>query len=106
MTSITWAGPRCMQEAAAILGPQNRTQGRCVVFKGYNIAWAQYRGKFTNMNIFSSMISLEDMMMRTSGVADDCTGPGDYLSWADMEWSVSGDVTSGVMIQEELCQRY
>ena len=30
MTSITWAGPRCVQEAAAILAPQNRTQGRCV----------------------------------------------------------------------------
>ena len=27
---ITWAGPRCVQDAAAILGPQNRTQGRCV----------------------------------------------------------------------------
>ena len=32
--------------------------GKLLVFKGYNIAWAQYRGKFTNMNIFSSMISL------------------------------------------------
>ena len=32
MTSITWAGPRCVQEAAAILGPQNRTQGRCELF--------------------------------------------------------------------------
>ena len=31
MTSITWAGPRCVQEAAAILGPQNRIQGRCDV---------------------------------------------------------------------------
>ena len=29
MTSITWAGPRCVQEPAAILAPQNRTQGRC-----------------------------------------------------------------------------
>ena len=29
MTSITWAGPRCVQEAATFLGPQNRTQGRC-----------------------------------------------------------------------------
>ena len=28
MTSITWAGPRCVQGLAAILGPQNRTQGR------------------------------------------------------------------------------
>ena len=30
MTSITWAGPRCVQELATFLGPQNRTQGRCV----------------------------------------------------------------------------
>ena len=29
ITSITWAGPRCVQEAATFLGPQNRTQGRC-----------------------------------------------------------------------------
>ena len=29
MTSITWAGAKCVQEAAAILGPQNCTQGRC-----------------------------------------------------------------------------
>ena len=32
MTSITWAGPRCVQEPAAILAPQNRTQGRCDVY--------------------------------------------------------------------------
>ena len=29
MTSITWAGPRCVQELATILAPQNRIQGRC-----------------------------------------------------------------------------
>ena len=29
MTSITWAGPRCVQELATILAPQNRVQGRC-----------------------------------------------------------------------------
>ena len=29
---MTWAGPRCVQEAATFLGPQNRTQGRCVGF--------------------------------------------------------------------------
>ena len=29
ITSITWAGPRCVQEAATFLGPQNRSQGRC-----------------------------------------------------------------------------
>ena len=30
MTSITWAGPRCVQELATILAPQNRIQGFCV----------------------------------------------------------------------------
>ena len=29
MTSITWAGPRCVQELATILAPQNRIQGHC-----------------------------------------------------------------------------
>ena len=29
MTSITWAGSKCVQEPAAILAPQKRTQGRC-----------------------------------------------------------------------------
>ena len=29
MTSITWAGPRCVQELGTFLAPQNRTQGRC-----------------------------------------------------------------------------
>ena len=32
MTSITWAGPRCVQELATILASQNRVQGRCVLF--------------------------------------------------------------------------
>ena len=32
MTSITWAGPRCVQELATFLGPQNRTQGRCALY--------------------------------------------------------------------------
>ena len=33
MTSITWAGPSCVQEPATILAPQNRTQGRCEVWR-------------------------------------------------------------------------
>ena len=45
MSSITWAGPRCVQELAAILAPQNRIQGRCdqlyysVCFSGM-VGWA------------------------------------------------------------------
>ena len=32
MTSITWAGPSCVQELGTFLAPQNRTQGRCEIF--------------------------------------------------------------------------
>ena len=32
MTSITWAGPRCVQELGTFLEPENRTQRRCVVY--------------------------------------------------------------------------
>ena len=32
MTSITWAGPSCVQELGTFLAPQKRTQGRCVQF--------------------------------------------------------------------------
>ena len=32
MTFITWASPRYVQEAATILAPQNRTQGRCDMY--------------------------------------------------------------------------
>ena len=31
ITSITWAGPRCVQELGTFLGPENRTQRRCEV---------------------------------------------------------------------------
>ena len=31
MTSITWTGPRCVQEQGTILAPQNRIKGHCVM---------------------------------------------------------------------------
>ena len=35
MTSITWAGPRCVQELGTFLAPQNRIQGRCEYYVTY-----------------------------------------------------------------------
>ena len=80
-------------------------EGKILIFKQYISGfWLQYRGKFTNMNIFSSMIPLEDMISMTSG-KDNCSHVGDYLSWDDMEWSMSGHVDSGTVDREEFCQR-
>ena len=33
MTSITWAGPRYLQELGTFLGPENRTQRRCELYR-------------------------------------------------------------------------
>ena len=55
--------------------------GKIIVLKGYlGGFWYQFRGAFSNMNIFSSMLSVEDMVGRTSG-GDDCSKPGDYLGY-------------------------
>ena len=40
--------------------------------------WIQCRAKFSNMNIFNSMMSVEDMVARTAG-GEECSSPGDYL---------------------------
>jgi len=57
MTSITWAGSRCVQEPAAILAPQNRTQGRC---ESVIVLWflERERGQFEPIFCNASTIEL------------------------------------------------
>ena len=64
MTSITWAGPTCVQEAAAILGPQNRTQGRCVCYTDATILINSYfEGEDEFDKIFcKSILDLEHIL--------------------------------------------
>ena len=54
-------------------------EGRIVMFKGYISGfWCQFRDTFSNLNIFRSMMTVEDMVTRTLG-GEDCDSPGDYL---------------------------
>ena len=48
------------------------------MFKGYIGFWYQFRNTFSNLNIFSSVMSVEDMVTRTAG-GQGCDSPGDYL---------------------------
>ena len=49
------------------------------VFKAYlGGFWYQNKNTFSNMNIFSSMMSVEDMVTRTAG-GPGCDSPGDYF---------------------------
>ena len=53
--------------------------GKLLLFKSYISGyWYQHRSIISNLNIFSSMMSVEDMVSRTTG-GDDCDSPGDYL---------------------------
>ena len=54
-----------------------------LVLKGQKAGgWLQYKNKFTNMNIFSYMMLVEDMIKRTSQSGNSCYSPGDYLRLA------------------------
>ena len=56
----------------------NSVEGKIIQFKGYVGVWIQHLGKFSNLNIFNSLISVEQMVSRTSG-GEDCYSSGDYL---------------------------
>ena len=54
-------------------------EGKIVQLKGFwGGFWYQYRNIFSNMNIFGSMMSVDDMVSRTAG-GGGCSSPGDYL---------------------------
>ena len=55
--------------------------GKVVQLKGFFSGfWYQYRSIFSNLNIFSSMMSVEAMVTRTTG-GEGCDSPGDYLRY-------------------------
>ena len=87
--------------------------------------WYRHSSVTSNLNIFSSMMSVEDMVSRTTR-GDECDSPGDYirqemilififkmnfdcfidLSWEEAQWNVTGNVKSGsVDVDHELCAR-
>ena len=51
---------------------------KLLLFKSYISLWYQHRGTISNLNIFSSIMSVEKMVSRTTG-GDDCSSPGDYI---------------------------
>ena len=53
MAYITWAGPRCVQEPATILGPQNCNQGHCAE----HVSKSQNHPKFTSWECFGILLA-------------------------------------------------
>ena len=68
----------------------------------YGSKWYSVSGKVTQMNIFSSYLSVEEMKSMTNN--DKCAKKGDYLAWEDMEWVLHGKAKLETVDISEPCE--
>jgi hypothetical protein len=60
--------------------------------------------KFTNLQVYSSLLSTERMVELTSAGSDQCEqSRGDYLAWEDMKWSLTGGAELETVFRDEPC---
>ena len=80
-------------------------QGRLSLFKNfYSGFWYQSRQRLTNLNVYSSVLKVDEMISLTAG--ENCTGEGDYLSWRESQWNITGNVDKESTVKEEdICFR-
>ena len=80
-------------------------EGRLGLFKNYyNGFWYQSRQRLTNLNVYSSALTIDKMISITDG--DDCAARGDYLSWRESQWNITGNIRQESVVKEEdLCLR-
>ena len=64
--------------------------------------WYAVSNKVTNMNIFSTALSIDWMQQTTKGAG--CVDDGDYLSWWEMEWNLHGEAKIETVDSKELCR--
>ena len=83
--------------------PSNLTE-KLLIFKLYMGLWYQCKNKVSNLNIFSKLLTLPEMVSRTAG--EDCgKADGDYLAWESAEWVLKGKASFGEVSVEDLCRR-
>ena len=82
--------------------------GNLVLMKAFLASgiWMQARGRVTNVNVFSGLMSQDQMVSRTSG--EECgKQDGDLLSWKDSSWSLRGNDTKWMDVSvEDLCLEF
>ena len=82
--------------------PKNLSKKVVLGARAYAGGWRPMSSKVTDLNIFSSALSVEKMVSMTS--EGTCAEEGDYLAWRDMEWILHGQAKIEVMDQEESCK--
>ena len=78
-------------------------EGRLSLFKtSISVVWYQSRQRMTNVNVYASALTVDEMIDLTE--EENCAKEGDYLSWREAQWNVTGNVNQESMVKEEdLC---
>ena len=77
---------------------------KLLIFKMSIGLWYQSSNKVANLNIFSKLMTLPEMVMRTAG--EDCgKSDGDYLDWESAEWVLKGKASLGEVSVENRCRK-
>ena len=77
--------------------------GRLSLFKTfYTGYWYNSRNRFTNLNVYASALTVDEMINLTDG--ESCPGEGDYLSWKEAQWNVTGYIDQeSIVKKEDMC---
>ena len=80
-------------------------EGRLGLFKSsYNGFWYQSRQRLTNLNVYSSGLTMVKLIGITAG--ENCADRGDYLAWRESQWNITGNINlESVVKEEDLCLR-
>ena len=83
-------------------------KGNLVLQKIFNNRgiWTQSKGTVTNLNVFSGLMTTEEMVVRTSSGEGCGKQDGDYLSWSNSSWSLQGAAKWTEVSKEDLCKKY
>ena len=81
--------------------PKDLTNKLVLGATSYAGKWWAVSNKVTNLNIFSSYLSVE--LMKSMTVSGSCVEEGDYLAWKDMQWTLHGQAHLETLNMKEPC---
>ena len=66
--------------------------------------WFSVGNKVTKLNIFSSNVPVEEMVLMTQKNFNHCNAKGSYLDWDDMQWTLQGQAELTAIPVMEPCK--
>ena len=94
-----------LRREAAIRQPRDLT-GRILLGVGEaSYGWFTLGNYVTNLNVFSSALSIDKMKTMTVPGREECKYDGDYISWSEMQWTLRGQAATRTVSMEETCEK-